>query len=341
MISVVIPAYNSAKSICRAIDSILAQSYCDYEIIVIDDGSTDNTAAIVSGYGSQVNYIYEENSGVCVARNAGVKAANGQWIAFLDHDDQWSPEKLARQMEIVENNSDLRWCTTNYFQDDGSRCTPVCDPEKVASNLSDRDYFESYFVAAGKRIIRIMPTTIMIRTDVFDEVGGFDPELRRSEDTDLWCRIALRYPRIGCVPEPLATRFLNISVPAEVIKLRLKQRTGEPMRKVLARYFSPAKKLGCLDDYKLFAAMELQKILLICIYSGHKYHARKTITEFNDLFGWYWRIGTYLLTVFPRVTAALLHLAAYIAYILRLDRQASRRWLYPKNSAEKIKTEDS
>lgn len=339
MISVVIPAYNSVKSIRRAIDSVLAQTYKDYEIIVIDDGSTDGTGELVKEYGDTIDYFYQENAGVCVARNAGIKKAKGEWIALLDHDDEWAPEKLARQIEIVNNNPDLRWCSTNYNQNDGNRCSPVISPEQISQALGGKDYFESYFKAAGKHIIRIMPTTTMIAAEVLREIGPFDPTLRRSEDTDLWCRIALRYPKIGFIVEPIATRYLDVSVPKDVIKLRIKQGTGGPMREVLSRYFEPAKELGCLEYYNLFARMELEKILMMCVYRGHKQDALETITRFRRLFSWHWRLGVRLLTLFPAVATRLLHLVAYMAYILRLDKQASRRWLYPKNSSGKTKNE--
>ena len=255
MISVVIPAYNSVKSIRRAIDSVLAQTYHDYEIIVVDDGSTDGTGEVVKRYGQRVNYMYQENSGVCVARNVGIEAAKGQWIAFMDHDDEWAPEKLERQMQIVSENHSLKWCSVNYFQNDGVRCTPVSNPETVTAILSGSDYFESYFQAAGKKIIRIMPTTILIHTEVFDKVGGFNAKLLRNEDTDLWCRIGLHYRQIGYIAQPLATRYLDVSVPKTVSKLRIEQRTGQHMRGILAQYLKVAEELGCSEEYKLFAAI--------------------------------------------------------------------------------------
>jgi glycosyltransferase involved in cell wall biosynthesis len=94
MISVVIPAFNAGQFIRRTVDSILAQTYSDFEIIVVDDGSTDNTADVVRSYGPKVRYIYQQNAGDGPARNTGITAAEGDWIAFLDHDDEWLPKKL-------------------------------------------------------------------------------------------------------------------------------------------------------------------------------------------------------------------------------------------------------
>ncbi|MHC5139531.1 MAG: glycosyltransferase family 2 protein, partial [Planctomycetota bacterium] len=98
-ISAVIPAYNAAKYIARSIDSVLAQTHPVDEIVIVDDGSTDNTAAIIKDYGDKVRYIHQPNAGVSAARNTGIEAATGNWIAFLDADDEWLPEKIKRQVE--------------------------------------------------------------------------------------------------------------------------------------------------------------------------------------------------------------------------------------------------
>jgi len=111
MVSVVIPVYNGGRSICRAIDSVLRQSFTDYEIIVVNDGSTDNTDEIVKGYGDKVTYIVQASAGASVARNAGIAASRGEWIAFLDADDEWHEDKLARQMDLLGRNSELKFWT--------------------------------------------------------------------------------------------------------------------------------------------------------------------------------------------------------------------------------------
>jgi len=120
-----------------------------------------------------------------------------------------------------------------------------------------------------------------------------------------------------------------------VIRLRLEQKTGGPMRKVLARYFDAAREAGRLDDYRVFARMEIERILAMCVFNGLPEHARTTVRQFRELFKWHQRSGVYLLTVFPGATSAVLRFAAYMGQVLHLERQASRRRLYPKRSAKK------
>ena len=106
-VSVIIPTYNRAEYVTHAIDSVLAQTYTDYEIIVVDDGSADNTKDVLLPYMDRIRYIYQENAGLSAARNTGIKAAKGDWIAFLDSDDEWLPGKLAVQMRAVERHPQL------------------------------------------------------------------------------------------------------------------------------------------------------------------------------------------------------------------------------------------
>lgn len=330
MISVVIPAYNASQCIERAIDSVLAQTFADYEIIVVDDGSTDNTAEIIRQYGDKVKYIRQDNAGVSVARNTAIAAAKGDWIAFLDADDEWLPEKLFLQMELVRRNPDLRWCASNYYQSDGRTSAPVANTEVVRKALAGRDYFENYFSSAAKGICRIITTVIMVHKTVFNDVGLFDPGLLRGQDVDLWWRIAHRHPRIGYIAEPLATLYLDV---ANVVltKRRLATKRGQGTRKLVALHLRLAEEEGSLSEFKPYARKLLRKSLIATIYHGFKTDARITVKQFSSFFPWYWRIGTYLLTIFPVVTSAILRTIAYLAYVFRLQRQVTRRWLHRKN----------
>jgi len=113
LVSVIIPTFNRAFCICETIDSALAQSYNYIEIIVIDDGSTDSTRKLLEKYGSKINYLWQENAGVSAARNAGVRAAKGKWIAFLDSDDEWLPEKLEKQVDYACLHTEIVAHATN------------------------------------------------------------------------------------------------------------------------------------------------------------------------------------------------------------------------------------
>ena len=112
-VSVIIPTYNRSKYVTKAIDSVLAQTYRDFEIIVVDDGSTDNTKEVLKPYTDRIKYLYQENTGVSAARNAGIRAAGGQWIAFLDSDDEWLPEKLSIQMDYLSRHNEIVAFITN------------------------------------------------------------------------------------------------------------------------------------------------------------------------------------------------------------------------------------
>ncbi len=191
-VSVVIPAYNAAKYIGRAIDSVLAQTRPADEIIVVDDGSTDNTADVAHGYGDKIRFIRQENAGASVARNTGIEAATSEWIAFLDADDEWLPQKLQLQTEHLRRNPNLVWTTGNFI-----RC--YCDTdrrendlngerlEKAKVILGEKEYFNTYFQAyqayAKGSTITIAANVIARRPDeigVSFEVFGLQLQFTRE-----------------------------------------------------------------------------------------------------------------------------------------------------------------
>ena len=204
-VSAVVPAYNAVKHIGRAIDSILKQSRPADEIIVVDDGSTDGTGEIVKGYGDKVRYIYQENAGVSVARNTGIEAASGDWIAFLDCDDEWDGDKLKLQTEHLARNEELKWTYSNFYLDrpDSTDLEEAHRSTALNKLLFGREYFADYlkaYVAHGFA----WTCTLMIRRDVFKQTGMFEPGMKRAQDNDLWFRIAYQYPKVGYLTEPLA-----------------------------------------------------------------------------------------------------------------------------------------
>ncbi|MHC5098093.1 MAG: glycosyltransferase family 2 protein, partial [Planctomycetota bacterium] len=204
-ISVVIPAYNAEKHIARAIESVLAQTRPADEVIVIDDGSSDGTGDVVRSFGDKVIFIQQENAGASVARNAGIEAATSDWIAFLDADDEWLPNKIELQIAQLKRNPDLAWAMSNYF-------TCFCDPEhsKTAFDkgrseilLAGRDYYEDYF-DAYKAGASGNTNTMLIQKEVLLEAGLFRPSQARMNDEDMWFRIAYRHPKVGYLTTPLA-----------------------------------------------------------------------------------------------------------------------------------------
>lgn len=204
-VSVVIPAYNAEKHINRALDSVLAQTHPADEIIVVDDGSTDNTAQVVKKYGSPVHYIFQENAGAAAARNTAIKAATGAWIAFLDADDEWLPAKLELQLNLLQRNPDLVWVTCNYlinFCDNDTKHEYI-NPADGDRLLAGKEYLDNYLTAIDAGI-GWNPVSMLIKRAAIEEVGFFSEDLHYVEDIDLCLRVAYRWPQIGFLIQPLA-----------------------------------------------------------------------------------------------------------------------------------------
>lgn len=203
-ISVIIPAYNSERTIGRAIESVLNQTRPAGEIIVIDDGSADNTAELVRAFGSRVTLMQQENAGVSVARNAGIQAAANEWIAFLDADDEWLPNKLQCQTDHLARRTELKWTYANFYcKESGDKSLRLAHPASKPTGSFSDETFEDYLQAyANNRYA--WTSTLIIHRDVFEKVGLFEPGMKRAQDNDLWFRIAYQYPQVGYRAEPLA-----------------------------------------------------------------------------------------------------------------------------------------
>lgn len=326
VVSVVIPAFNAARFIRRTIDSVLAQTYQDYEVIVVDDGSSDNMAEVVRGYGAKVRYIYQKNAGDGPARNTGIKAAKGEWIAFLDHDDEWLPEKLRLQMALLDRNPGLRWCGTNRYQSDGKRRVVVGSVDLIRKALGGNDYFENYFTAVVEGVCPVITSTMVIHRQVFDEVGTFNSCWLRGADLDMWWRITYHAPRIGYLPEPLV--IVHLDAPNVVsARLRCREKRGEDVRVLVARHLELAKAHDMLEEFKPVAKRFLRLQLITTLYHGFQAESRLIVSEYKDFFPWYWRVATYILTTFPKLTSAMAKALAYARYKLGLEREVSRRWI--------------
>jgi glycosyltransferase involved in cell wall biosynthesis len=185
LISVIIPTYNRGWIIKEAIDSVMAQNYRDFELIIVDDGSTDNTSDILNSYHGDILVFRQENRGVSAARNRGILEASGRFIAFLDSDDLWLPQKLFRQVEFFNKNPDAKICQTEEtWIRNGVRVNPKRKHKKPCGMI-----FEPSLA-----LCLISPSAVMIRRSLFEKVGGFDETLPACEDYDLWLRISCRYP---------------------------------------------------------------------------------------------------------------------------------------------------
>lgn len=196
MISVVIPTYNRASLLVRALTSVAAQTYRDTEVIVVDDGSTDGTAEVVRAIPLSVRYLRQAHAGVSAARNRGVGAARGEWIAFLDSDDEWRAEKLARQVAFIAAHGGLDACQTDeIWIRHGRRVNPGRRHRKPSGDI----------FLPSLDLCLVSPSAAMLRRSTFERLGGFDEGLPACEDYDLWLRLAVDTP-VYLIPEPLVIR---------------------------------------------------------------------------------------------------------------------------------------
>ncbi len=218
-VSVVIAAYNAAETLGETLASVLGQTWRDYEVIVVDDGSTDATAAVVErlaqSAGPPIRYLHQENKGQPAARNAGIRAARGRYVAFLDADDLWLPEKLARQMRLHAKRPDLAWSYTDAFLF-ASETGRTLFRASQENELPEGDVLRALLL--GNFILS--PTPIVQRS-VFEEVGFFneDPGVRNGEDWEMWLRIGERAP-LGLVRAPLARVRLHARRMSQTVDLR-------------------------------------------------------------------------------------------------------------------------
>lgn len=195
LVSVVIPAYNAERFIGDAIESVLGQGYSNMEVIVVNDGSSDQTRPIVAGYGDQVRLIDQQNEGVSRARNHGIRAASGRFIAFLDADDVWMPSKVEAQVEHLENHPDIGFVYTGYTVVDEN-----LSPLDGVSYPDPRTAWRNTLLLEPPVIW--ISSTSMFRADLLQELDGFDERLSTSADTDVALRAGCRRP-LGGLPSSL------------------------------------------------------------------------------------------------------------------------------------------
>ncbi len=199
-VAVIIPTYNRTHLIERAVVSVLGQTFRDFDLVVVDDGSTDNIAGLSLFKNGDPRLRYSrlpKNRGVSAARNAGVKATSAPWLAFLDSDDEWLPEKLEKQVRWTSEHPDMHIVQTReIWIRHGKRVNPPKTHEK----------FEGDLFAASLERCMITPSSVMLRRTLFQSMGGFNESLPACEDYDLWLRITCRYP-VGLVDEYLLKRY--------------------------------------------------------------------------------------------------------------------------------------
>jgi glycosyltransferase involved in cell wall biosynthesis len=196
LISVIIPTYNRGWIVREAIDSVLKQDYPNFELIVVDDGSTDRTGSILSSYAGRLKVIRQPRQGVSAARNRGIDAAAGALVAFLDSDDYWLERKLSVQAAYFQDCPQVSACQTEeIWVRNGVRVNPGRRHRKPSG-----DIFEP-----SLKLCLVSPSAVMLRRAVFDRCGYFDEALPACEDYDLWLRISCRMP-VHLIDQPLIVK---------------------------------------------------------------------------------------------------------------------------------------
>ena len=199
-VSVTIPTFNCARYLPRALDTVLSQTYTDYEIIVVDDGSTDGTRDVVAQFGDRVRYLYQANQGLSSARNLALAHASGEFIAYLDADDMWYPNRLERQVAFLDAHTECGLVHSDF--------TIIDDTDAVIHhrlNLETRrKYPEGYCMLDLLQRSHIQVPTVLERRTCFDRVGRFDERLKTAQDYLHWIRIAMDGMAIGYIAETLA-----------------------------------------------------------------------------------------------------------------------------------------
>ncbi len=210
LVSVIIPTHNRAHLVERAVLSVLRQTFKDFELLVVDDGSTDATPEVLSGFRARLKPLFQENTGVSSARNMGIRHSGGELVAFLDSDDEWRPTKLERQVDLFRGGRPNFICHTDE--------TWIRNGKEVAQGRVHRKQGGRFFRRALKRCL-ISPSAVMISRELLDSVGWFDEELPAAEDYDLWLRITA-FHEVDFIEEPLVIKHggahdqLSRTVPA-------------------------------------------------------------------------------------------------------------------------------
>jgi glycosyltransferase involved in cell wall biosynthesis len=247
MVSVIIPAYNRARLLTEAIQSVLDQDYflrsdaSSFELLVVDDGSTDNTRDIVASFGDRVKYHFQPHRGVSAARNLGLALTQGDIIAFLDSDDLWKKEKLSAQMSFMKAFPQAQVCCTEEIW---IRRGVFVNPKKKHRKYSGRIFDKVLSLCL------LSLSSALFRREIFDEIGKFDEELPVCEDYDFGIRLAQRYP-VYFLPKPLIVK-----------------RGGHPDQ--LSRQF------WAMDRFRVKA---LEKALRLPLTSGQELLVRKEIVR--------------------------------------------------------------
>ncbi len=210
MVSVIIPTHNRADFLTEAIDSVLAQTWRDFEILVVDDGSTDGTRDVIGEYGDRIRYFHKPHRGPSSARNLGASKAHGNFLAFLDSDDIWEPDKLDIQMNFALSHPDIKLISCGGYV--------LGNPRRRKSEIG-RDLSGDLFLNLYQRSF-INTSGVVLTRDSFLQVGRFDETIRTAEDYDLWLRVAREFPMAHLDAPLVGIRKHSVKLSKNKLELR-------------------------------------------------------------------------------------------------------------------------
>jgi glycosyltransferase involved in cell wall biosynthesis len=298
------------------------------EIVVVDDGSIDNTAEIIRGYGERVRYIHKKNAGVSAARNMGIEAAKGDWVAFLDADDEWASERIKLQIKLLERNPNLVWVSGNYM-----RC--LCDENRIRAHipesdaldaLGSREFFENFFTAYAQNMWGCTDT-MLIKKSVFKETGLFQVGQQQMEDIDLWWAIGQRFPQIGYIAKPISTYHLNVAG-----SLIQSQTDYSYCRQMIRRHLEASKNSLLHEDIKACSVRVLKCWMRSMLFQKQKDPLLLMLHEFKELFSPVYRITMRMFTISPGLTAWTLHRISWVVRRFKLRQQLTRKPINTKTA---------
>ena len=281
-VSVIIPAYNSAAYTVETVESVLAQTYRDFEVIVVDDGSTDTTRETLAAYTGRIQYVYKDNGGACSARNEGIRRARGEYLACLDCDDLWLPEKLEHSLPVLEQDPGM-----------GFMCTPcyTIGPagELVGEVRYPFDQRNAYLNLLMENYV--LAPTVVVRRSCLEQAGFFDESIFIPADWDLWLRLAGCF-RVGYIDRPLSKYRL-----ASNYTLRNADRYVREADYVLEKQLGTLAEFSAKAKNRLRARLQLTHALLY-LKAGEPIAARRVLQRgmAADLLQWR-TYGYYLLSL--------------------------------------------
>ena len=265
LVSIIIPAYNAAHFLAETINSVLSQTYQNFELLIVDDGSTDDTAAVVKGFGDErIRYWHKKNSGVSDTRNFGISKAKGAYIAFLDADDLFLPQNLEKKILFLENNQEIDLVHSAEVRFDSSIGSEIALMEGSGGEVLEK------LLSMSGNVIH-SPSSVLVRKKLLEKTGGFDPRLSTSADWDMWVRFA-KETSFGYIPEPLVKYRVHAAQMHNNIRLM-----DRDMHLAMNKHF----KEGLFSSVKhYYYCLAKMRLVLSACYLGDERNLSKSVKLF-------------------------------------------------------------